>query len=205
MATFDFKKHQKELYSPPAEFTVVEVPPMVFLALDGAGDPNSSAEYVRSVEALYAASYAAKFHSKRELDRDYVVAPLEGLWWSDTALDFAGLDKSEWRWTMLIRQPDWVPADDIRSLLAQTAAKKKAPLIETLRLETIDEGLCVQVMHVGPYDQEAPTIARLHGEFIPQNRLRETGKHHEIYLGDPRKSAPDKLRTVLRQPVERVG
>ena len=178
---------------------------MVFLALDGAGDPNSSADYVSAVGALYAASYAVKFHSKRELDRDYVVAPLEGLWWSDAALDFAGLDKSQWRWTMLIRQPDRVPADGIRSLLAQTAAKKKAPLIETLRLETIDEGLCVQVMHVGPYDHEASTIARLHGEFIPQNRLRETCKHHEIYLGDPRKSAPDKLRTVLRQPVERVG
>ena len=203
MATLNFTKEQKELYQPGREFEVVDLPELVFLAIDGAGDPNAVPAYAAAVEALYAASYAIKFHSKRELDRDYVVAPLEGLWWSAAGHDFTALERSEWLWTMLIRQPEWISIGELQGLVEATSLKKKSDTIADLRVEVITEGLSVQVMHIGPYSDEAPTIARLHQEFIPANGLTETGKHHEIYLGDPRRSAPEKLRTVLRQPVRR--
>ena len=201
VSKLDFAKEQRELYRPGSEFELVDVPEMTFLAIDGAGDPNSVPAYAAAVAALYTASYAIKFHSKRELDRDYVVAPLEGLWWADDYKNFAQLDKSEWFWTMLIRQPDWIMTEELQGLVEATSLKKKSDTIADLRVETITEGLCVQVMHVGSYDDEAPTIARLHNEYIPQHGLAEIGRHHEIYLGDPRRSAPEKLRTVLRQPV----
>ena len=205
MAKLDFRIEQKTLYAPGQEFEIVDVPELTYLALDGAGDPNTSEAYPRAVEALYAASYAIKFHSKRELDRDYVVAPLEGLWWSADNRDFVGLEKSEWSWTMLIRQPDWIAVEELEGLVEATALKKKSAAIAELRVESLAEGLSVQILHVGPYDAEAPTIARLHNEFLPANNLVETGKHHEIYLGDPRRSAPEKLKTILRQPVERAA
>jgi len=203
MTKLDFRKEQKELYQPGRDFEIVEVPELTYLAIDGTGDPNTSVDYTRAVEALYAASYAIKFHSKRGLDRDYVVAPLEGLWWADDNRPFVGLEKSEWSWTMLIRQPDWISAEELQGLVEATSLAKKSDAVAELRVETIAEGLCVQILHVGPYDDEAPTIARLHDEFIPANDLVETGKHHEIYLSDPRRSAPEKLRTILRQPVAR--
>jgi hypothetical protein len=199
----DFKKTLKHLYQPSKKaFEVVDVPAMSFLMADGHGDPNTSAAYQAVVETLYGVAYKVKFISKRELDRDFVVPPLEGLWWAEDMTAFIARDKSAWDWTMMIMQPEWVtPALLAR---AREALEKKAPpALDKLRLETYHEGRAVQILHVGPYDAEAPTIARMHA-FIKDQGYRPAGKHHEIYLSDPRRVAPEKLKTVLRQPVAKV-
>ncbi|MFZ1773763.1 MAG: GyrI-like domain-containing protein, partial [Rhizobiaceae bacterium] len=175
-----------------------------YLMIDGHGDPNTAPAYMSAVEWLYSVSYPVKFMSKKDLGRDYAVMPLEGLWWADDMNAFITRDKSAWSWTMMILQPDWITKVMIDAAIEKASAKLGAPP-PSLRLETLDEGLCVQIMHIGPYDAEGPVLARLHGEFLPQNGLTETGHHHEIYLSDPRKSAPEKLKTVLRQPVRRLG
>jgi hypothetical protein len=204
MPKTDFKKTLKHLYNPPRRFTVVEVPAMQFLMVDGHGDPNTAQAYKDAVEALYAVAYKVKFASKRALDHDYTVPPLEGLWWAEDMITFVSRDKSEWDWTMMIMQPDWISREMVEEAVRQVAKSKELPALPKLRMESYDEGLAVQIMHVGSYDDEAPTIARLHNEFLPQNGFSEAGKHHEIYLSDPRRTAPEKLKTVLRQPVKRV-
>ena len=204
MPKTDFKKTLKHLYNPPREFTLVEVPEMQFVMIDGHGDPNTAQEYQDAVKALYAVAYKVKFASKRALDQDYVVPPLEGLWWAEDVSTFVSRDKSEWDWTMMIMQPDWITPQMLEEAVQQVAKSKDLPALPKLRLQAYAEGLAVQIMHVGSYDDEAPTIARLHGEFLPANGLVEAGKHHEIYLGDPRRTAPEKLKTVIRQPVARV-
>lgn len=192
-------------YAPSAkDFSLVQVPPLHYLMIDGHGDPNTAPAYMSAVEWLYSVSYPVKFMSKKDLGRDYAVMPLEGLWWADDMNAFITRDKSAWSWTMMILQPDWITKVMIDAAIEKASAKLGAPP-PSLRLETLDEGLCVQIMHIGPYDAEGPVLARLHGEFLPQNGLTETGHHHEIYLSDPRKSAPEKLKTVLRQPVRRLG
>jgi hypothetical protein len=178
---------------------------MQFLMLDGRGDPNSAPEYMQAMEALYALSYTIKFFSKKELDQDYTVPPLEGLWWAEDMEAYLSREKSEWQWTMLMMVPDWISQEQYEDCLAQVKAKKNPAAIDKVRLETYDEGLSVQIMHIGPYDEEGPVIARLHQEFLPANNFVENGYHHEIYLGDPRRTAPEKLRTVLRQPVRPAG
>ncbi len=178
---------------------MVEVPDFSFLMIDGAGNPNTSQHYVAAVETLYTLSYAVKFASKAQLGRDYVVGPLEGLWWGEG--DFASLSKDEWSWTMMIRQPDWL-TDEVWHLAREKAAAKKASLVDEVRLETLVEGTAVQWMHVGSYDDEAPTIARMH-EWIADNGYVETGHHHEIYISDPRRVEVAKLKTVVRQPMRR--
>jgi len=194
----------KALWQPPVgRFTIVDVPKMQFAMVDGKGDPNVSEDYKAAVQWLYGVSYALKFASKRELGRDYTVAPLEGLWWADDMADFVRGDKSRWQWTMMIMQPDWIARPMFDAAVARAREKLGTPP-PGLRLEDYDEGLSVQVMHVGPYSAEGPTLARLHGEFLPANGLKETGRHHEIYIGDPRRTAPEKLKTVLRQPVRRL-
>lgn len=194
----------KALWQPPVgRFTIVDVPKMQFAMVDGKGDPNVSEDYKAAVQWLYGVSYALKFASRRELGRDYTVAPLEGLWWADDMADFVRGDKSRWQWTMMIMQPDWIARPMFDAAVAR-AREKLGPPPPGLRLEDYDEGLSVQVMHVGPYSAEGPTLARLHGEFLPANGLKETGRHHEIYIGDPRRTAPEKLKTVLRQPVRRL-
>ena len=197
----DLKRAEKHLYSAPTDrFIEVDVPKMLFLQIDGAGSPESGA-YARAVEALYALSYPVKFASKTGLGRDYVVCPLEGLWWSDRLQSFADRDKDEWLWTMMIRQPDWVTADLVDSVREKAAAK--APAAAEVRLADVTEGLSVQIMHLGAFEDETPTIARLHDDHLPANGLVETGHHHEIYFSDPRTSPPEKLRTLIRQPVAR--
>ena len=206
MPKTDFKKDLKHLYQPSArEFVVVDVPPMQFLMVDGHGDPNTAQEYQDAVEALYAVAYKLKFMSKKELGRDYVVPPLEGLWWAEDMETFtARRDKSAWDWTMMIMQPEWMTQGMLEEAVGEVGKKKDLPALPKLRLETYDEGLAVQIMHVGSYDDEAPTIHEMHHAFMPQNGYQPVGKHHEIYLGDPRKVAPEKLKTVLRQPVRRI-
>lgn len=206
MDKYDVKAAHKALYSPPTnDFVIVDMPPMNYLAVDGHGDPNTAAEYAEAVEALYSVSYAAKFHSKKELDRDFVVAPLEGLWRADDPAAFTARAKSEWRWTMMINQPKWITEQLIEATREKVAAKKPLPALPKLRLLTLHEGVAVQIMHVGSYDDEAPTLARLHDEYMPAHGFAFNGDHHEIYLGDPRRTAPEKLKTILRQPVLAVS
>ena len=203
MDKVDFKKTLKALYGPPArDFVLVDVPAMRFVMLDGYGDPNTAGEYATGLNWLYSISYGLKFGSKRELGRGYVVPPLEALWWADDMSDFVTRRKDRWRWTVMLMVPDFVPAALFEPARAAASAKLgEGP--KSLRLETFAEGLSVQIMHVGSYDDEGPTLRRLHEEYLPKNGLVETGHHHEIYISDPRKVAPTKLKTVLRQPVRR--
>jgi hypothetical protein len=202
MPAIDYKRELKHLYAPSANApTLVEVPPLYFLMIDGQGDPNTAPEYAGAVEALYALAYALKFMVKRGLSAvDYSVMPLEGLWWG------AGIDwhdpsqRAGWQWTMMIMQPDLVTAELFEQALAATRKKKPGLALDRARLERYDEGPAAQILHIGPYATEGPTVAQLHA-FIDQQGHMLRGKHHEIYLGDPRKSAPEKLRTVIRQPV----
>ena len=137
------------------------------------------------------------------MEKDYTVPPLEGLWWADDMDTFISRDKSTWDWTMMIMQPEWITPEMFAQAVAEVQKSKALPALSKMRLERYAEGLSLQIMHIGSYDDEAPTLERLHREFIPQNGYVEAGKHHEIYLGDPRKTAPEKLKTVLRRPVAR--
>ena len=205
MSKIDFKKELKHLYQPSAkQFAVVDVPPMQFLMMDGHGDPNTAQEYTDAVEALYAVAYRLKFVSKKELGKDYVVPPLEGLWWAEDMETFTKRDKSAWDWTMMIMQPEWNTQEMVEEAVRQVGKKKNLPALSNLRLETYHEGLSVQIMHIGSYDEEGPTIHRMHHQFMPENGYEPAGKHHEIYLSDPRKVAPEKLKTVLRQPIRKA-
>jgi len=204
MEKLDLKKHHKALYNAPrGKFEIIEVPPLNYLQLDGTGDPNTAEAYRDGVSWLYSVSYAMKFAAKAQLGRDYVVGPLEALWWSGDMSTFQTRQKSEWSWTIMIVQPEFVTAALFVGAVDK-AGKKLGTPPASLRLQTYDEGLSVQTLHIGSYDDEAPTLARLHQEFVPSNGLKETGHHHEIYLSDPRKVAPDKLKTILRQPVRRL-
>lgn len=203
MTTYDVKKALRALYAPPTELTEVVVPPMRALAVDGHGDPNTSPRYAEAIEALYATAYTIKF-TRKQAGRDLVVAPLEGLWRADDPTAFVRRDKSAWDWTMLITQPDDVTDDEVAAAVDAVATKRARsplPALTKVRLLLLDEGRCVQILHIGSYDDESPTLRRLHEEYLPAHGLTPSGDHHEIYLSDPRRTAPDKLRTVLRQPV----
>lgn len=170
--------------------------------VDGHGDPNSSQEFKDAVEALFPVAYKIKFASKQELDKDYAVMPLEGLWWADDMESFTtGRDKSKWDWTMMIMQPDWITQDMFRAAVQKVTEKSPPASLAKVRFETLDEGKSVQTLHIGSFDDEAEILNKLHHTFIPENNLKMHGKHHEIYFSDFRKVAPDKLRTLLRQPV----
>ncbi len=203
MEKVDFKKTLKDLYAPKRKFEIVDVPEMQFLMVDGHGDPNTAQEYAEAVEALYAVAYKMKFMSKKMLEKDYTVPPLEGLWWAADMDTFVSRDKSAWDWTMMIMTPDWITDEIFAEAVAVVRKAKNPAALDKVRLEHYHEGLSVQIMHVGSYDDEAPVLAKLHNEFIPENEYTMTGKHHEIYLSDPRRVAPEKLKTVLRQPVKR--
>jgi hypothetical protein len=198
----DFKKQLKHLYGAPKQFVLVEVPEMQFLMVDGHGDPNTAQEYQDALEALYAVAYKQKFISKKNLEKDYVVPPLEGLWWAEN-MDFFSQerDKTQWDWTMMIMAPDWITAEIFQQAVLQVKKSKNLVSLGKLRMEKYHEGLSVQVMHIGSYDDEGPILAQMHNQYLPDNNLIENGKHHEIYLSDPRRVAPEKLRTILRQPV----
>lgn len=198
----DFKKTMDSYRASHGQFRILEVPDMQYLMIDGHGDPNTSPLYVRALEALYPVAYKMKFASKRELGRDYVVPPLEGLWWADDMSAFTtARDKSRWHWTLMIMAPEWIDQQMFEGAVEQAGGKAGPARLPEPRLELLKEGRCVQSLHVGSYDDEAELLVQLHEDFIPSQGLRMTGKHHEIYLSDPRKTAPEKLRTILRQPV----
>ena len=197
----DFKKTLDAYRATRDRFRVLDVPQLRYLMIDGHGDPNSAPEFTDAVEALYPVAYKLKFASKQD-GRDYVVMPLEGLWWADDLESFTtSRDKSEWDWTLCIMVPDWIDATMFGAAVATVAAKRRPRRLDDVRLEALSEGRCVQTLHVGSFDDEAAVLDRMHQEFIPDNNLRPTAKHHEIYLSDFRKTAPQHQRTILRQPV----
>lgn len=202
MTKIDLKKDLKHLYQPSAKEVVqVDVPAFKFLMVDGEGDPNTSPEYAQAVETLFSVSYTTKFMVKKGAHQiDYAVMPLEGLWWADDMSAFVANDKSKWKWTMMILQPDFVADEIIDAAIAEVKTKKKLPSIDRLRLEKFSEGLCAQILHIGPFSEEGSTIARIH-EFIDTQASR-TGKHHEIYLSDIRRADPKKWKTIIRQPMK---
>ena len=182
---------------------LVRVPELAFIMIDGHGDPNTSAEYKDAIEALYGLSYTLKFALKKELGLIYRVGALEGLWWADDMADFAAERKDNYEWTAMIAQPDAVTPEWFARAGDELGLRKPVAALGAARLERFAEGLCAQVLYVGPYSAEGPTIARLH-DFIHELGGRFDGhhqKHHELYLGDPRRTAPEKWRTIIRQPL----
>jgi hypothetical protein len=199
----DLKKDLKHLYNPSAKaISVVEVPAMNFLMVDGTGDPNTVQRYKDAVEALYAMSYALKFAAKKEQGIDYIVMPLEGQWWVDNMAEFSLDRRDKWQWTMMIMQPDFITRDLFAAAVDGVRKKKHLPVLPELRFERFEEGMAVQILYFGAYKDEGPTVASLR-QFIADNGYAEAGKHHEIYLGDPRRTAPEKLKTVIRHPMRR--
>ncbi|MBL0313569.1 MAG: GyrI-like domain-containing protein [Holophagaceae bacterium] len=201
MQKVDLKKDLKPLYQPSAkEAVLIDVPTMSYLMVDGEGDPNTSQAYADAVEVLFMVSYAVKFMVKKGASAiDYGVMPLEGLWWADDMSKFSTSDKSSWKWTMIILQPSFATQAIIASAMADVKKKKNPRALSKLRLEALSEGRCAQILHVGPFSEEGPTIEKLH-QFI-DSMSRRTGKHHEIYLSDIRKADPSNWKTIIRQPM----
>ena len=201
----DLKKSLLGYQAKHEEFALLELPERRYLMIDGYGDPNTSPAYAQALQALYPVAYKLKFFSKRELGRDSVVMPLEGLWWAKDMSSFTEhRDKSLWHWTMMIMVPDYVD-DEAFAIATARAREKLGTLSESLRLESLAEGLCLQALHLGSYDDEGPLLAALHGDIMPSGGYDFAGRHHEVYLSDPRKTVPEKLKTIIRQPVRSIA
>ncbi|NMC05153.1 MAG: hypothetical protein GYA24_08080 [Candidatus Lokiarchaeota archaeon] len=197
----DVRKEQPGLYGGKAgSLAMIDVPDMKYLMVDGKGDPNSAQEYKDAIETLYAVAYGVKMpFKKKHPAKDYVVPPLEGLWYMDDMSKFSMDNKPDWKWTMMIRVPDHVPDDEVIKGIDEVKRKKNPASIGKVHLERLAEGTCIQALHVGPYDAEPPLIKKMH-DWIKEKGYKERGKHHEIYISDARKVAPEKLKTILRQP-----
>lgn len=199
----DLKRELRELYFPSREPVLVDVPEMGFLIVDGQGDPGTADSYREAIEALYSVAYTVKFAVKSMPGGiDFGVMPLEGLWWGDDMTVFEAGDKARWKWRAMIMQPDLVSPEIVEDARQRAAAKRPLRALDLMRFERFAEGAAAQLMYLGPYKDEGPTIKALHA-FIAEQGYKLAGKHHEIYLGDPRRSAPEKLKTVIRQPVKR--
>lgn len=204
MAKIDYKKELKHLYQPSAkEVAVVNVPQMNFLMIDGEGDPNTSQTFQDAVEALYSLAYALKFMIKKgAVGIDYGVMPLEGLWWVDDMTQFSIEKKDEWKWTLMIMQPELVTRELFEEAVDEVRKKKNPVALSNIRFESFSEGKAAQILYIGPFVEEGPTIEQVHS-FITESGYTRSGKHHEIYLSDMRKTAPEKLKTIIRQPMEK--
>lgn len=202
MTKIDYKKELKYLYKPSTKnIKIVEVPQMNFLMIDGQGDPNTSQAFQDAVQALYSFSYTLKFMIKKgEFGIDYGVMPLEGLWWADDMSQFSTENKGTWKWTLMIMQPEYITMDLFNEAVQQVKKKKNAVALQKVRFESFSEGKAAQIMHVGPFSEEGPTIEKIHN-FIEGNGYKVSGTHHEIYLSDIRKAAPEKWKTIIRQPI----
>ena len=203
MEKLDLKKQWKHLYQPKAGVIVaVDVPSLTYLMVDGQGDPNTSQSFSEAIEALYSLSYTLKFTLKKSpRGLDYGVMPLEGLWWADDPRVFYQADKSDWRWPAMILQPEFIAQTQVDAAIAEVRRKKNPAALDRVRFGTLEEGQSAQVMYLGPFSEEGPTIQRMH-DFIHAAGKELRGKHHEIYLSDPRRTAPEKLKTILRQPMK---
>lgn len=197
----DLKKELKNLYNPSSkEVTIVDVPAMNFLLVNGEGAP-ASPKYIEAIEALFSVSYTLKFIVKKAKGIDYVFMPLECLWWADDMTKFSADKKDEWKWTAMIMQPKYVTADDINLAVEQVKKKKNLSTLLKVRFESFKEGSAAQIMYVGPFSAEGPTIAKINAQ-IQNSGHALSGKHHEIYLNNPAKTAPEKLKTIIRQPMK---
>lgn len=202
MKKIDYKKQLKHLYHASAnKVEVINVPEINFLMIDGTGDPNKSQEFQYAVEALFGLSYTLKFMVKKsDLAIDYGVMPLEGLWWVDYMSQFTIEDKSNWKWTLMIMQPEFITPDLINNGSEDLRRKKNPVALPKIRFESFEEGKSAQIMHIGPFSDEGPTVEKIH-QFIKRNDAELRGKHHEIYLSDIRKAHPSKWKTIIRQPM----
>ncbi len=202
MEKIDLKKELKALYNPsPKEVVMIDVPPMDFLMIDGKGDPGKAQEFQDAIEALYGVSYTLKFMIKKTQDIDYGVMALEGLWWADDMGDFMTGNRDNWKWTLMIMQPHFVTPELVEEAIKEVEKKKNPVALSKLRFAGYDESLSAQIMHIGPFSEEGPNIRKIHDFIIEQGR-KPRGKHHEIYLSDFRRVAPERMKTVLRQPME---
>lgn len=202
MKKVDYRKEMKGLYAPAAKkVELVEVPAMNYLMIDGKGDPNKAVAFQQAVEALYGVSYTLKFMIKKgPAAIDYGVMPLEGLWWIEEMAEFSIERKDDWLWTVMIMQPAPVTEALVKQAIEEVRKKKNPPALSLMRYESLAEGKAAQIMHLGPFATEGPTIEKVHA-FIREQGGKLRGKHHEIYLSDIRKAAPEKWKTVLRQPM----
>ena len=207
MEKVDLKKTIESYKAKKNAFQIVEVPPLSYLMIDGVNGPDSE-EFAQAISTLYPVAYKLKFMSKLDLEKDYVVPPLEALWWADDMSAFTtNYDKSQWLWTAMIMTPEWITHDMVNQAIDATRKKPttESRLLDALQYRELHEGLSVQTLHVGPFTDEGPILQDMHDAFIPDNGYAMTGKHHEIYFSDFRKAAPEKLRTLLRQPVEAIA
>lgn len=201
MAKLDLRKQLKHLYAARKTPVIVDVPEMNYLMIDGKGDPNTSEDFRAAMETLFGVSYGAKFTlKKRDPDKDYAVMGPEGLWWAEDVAAFAEGRKDEWLWTLMIMQPEFVTSDLVEEVAAAMREKGKGPALDKMRLAPFEEGKCVQVLHVGPYDTEGASVEKMLA-FAGKNGLEFCGKHHEIYLSDARRVPPERWKTMLRHPV----
>ena len=202
MTKIDFKQELKKLYQASAKEVVsVDVPSMGFLMVDGQGDPNTSQSYQEAVEALFSVAYTLKFMVKKgALALDYAVMPLEGMWWADDMQDFGVRDKSNWKWTAMIMQPPFITSAMVYAAIAELQKKKPLAALSRVHLNNFAEGKCAQILHIGPFSEEGPSIEKVHQFIHKHSKLR--GKHHEIYLSDIRRAAPEKWKTIIRQPMQ---
>ena len=202
MEKIDYKKEFKHLYKPSAKkVEMVDVPTWNYLMVDGEGDPNTAQSFQDAIEVLYPLSYTLKFMIKKgELGIDYGVLPLEGLWWADDMSSFSVDNKDAWKWTLMIMQPELVTEELVEKAIEQVKTKKNPVSLPLVRFESFEEGKAAQIMHIGPFSEEGPTIEKVHS-FIEENKSQRRGKHHEIYLSDIRRAAPEKWKTIIRQPM----
>lgn len=202
MEKLDMKKTLKEFYTARTErVTAVDVPAGNFLMIDGRGDPNKAAEYAEAMQGLYTTAYTIKFTLKNTRETDFAVMPLEGLWWVPDMREFTDKDKDAWYWTMMIRMPEFVMKADFEEAREAAAKKKDLPALSKVRLDAYAEGPAAQIMHIGSYSEETENIRKVH-DWIAENGYERAGKHHEIYLSDPNRTAVEKLKTIVRQPYE---
>jgi hypothetical protein len=201
MKKIDLRKEWKENYNPSKkEVSFIKIPKMNFIMIDGQGNPNTSEGFKKGVEYLFGLSYTLKFMIKKQNIADYSVMPLEGLWWMDDMRDFTVANKDSWKWTIMIMQPEYIDKKIFEIGKKEFMGKKKIDNLDEVRFESYNEGLSAQIMYIGPYTDEEPVIKNIHSVFGAKG-YEPNGKHHEIYLSDFRKTAPEKLKTVLRQPI----
>jgi hypothetical protein len=202
MEKINYKKELKYLYGPSAKkVEIVDVPKMNFLMVDGEGDPNTSQAFQDAIDVLYPLSYTLKFMIKKgEIGIDYGVLPLEGLWWADDMTSFSVENKDGWNWTLMIMQPEVVTKEMVQEAIEKTKLKKNPVSLPLVRFESFSEGKAAQIMHIGPFSEEGPTVEKVHS-LIKENGSQRTGKHHEIYLSDIRRAASEKWKTIIRQPM----